>query len=456
VRRLAPSIVVACALLLGAAAASGADAASRDAGLGAAGAAARAHHKVVFATQELWHAHAQRSVASAGAPAGSGLLQFGGGAEGVGVISGAPSVYVVLWGTQWGTQAVDANGIEHFSGDTSGVVPRLEGFLKGLGTDGERWSAIATQYCEGVAAGATSCPSNVPHVVAPSGGVLRGVWADESAASPAQSTDDQLASEAATAALHFGNVTPTANRLAQYVVVSPSGSHPGGFETPMGDFCGWHASTSSQYGEIAFTNLPYVTDAGASCGANYVHAGAAGLLDGVTIVEGHELEETVTDEVPPAGWTDAAGYEIADKCAWIGVGGTGGAQDIALATGSFPVAGLWSNADGECVIGGDVVVGTSPDVITVVGDPATASLTGRMLGTAASDVPADPADPLSVRGDSFCSTVTFGPGGIAPPATAADGLAALAGALAGTYPDPTTDAGHGCVDVVRSTIGPGG
>jgi hypothetical protein len=292
--------------------------------------------------------------------------------------------------------------------------------------------------------------------VYPADGVLRGVWADEATAAPTQATDDQLAAEAVTAAAHFGKTTTDANRLTQYVVVSPSGTHPGGFETPTGQFCAWHASASSSYGDLAFTNLPYVTDAGASCGALYVQARAGGSLDGVTIVEGHELAETVTYQVPPGGWTDTAGYEVAGKCAWIGVGGTGGAQDITLATGSFPVQGLWSNTDDACVVGWNIVVGTSPDVLTVVGDQESAAMMTKILGTGAYSIPSDPATQMMVPGDSHCSSVAFGPGANAAPSNSSEGLAALNGSLAGSYPDSTSDVGRGCVDIVRSTLGPGG
>src|SRR5437588_12295148 len=50
------------------------------------------------------------------------------------------------------------------------------------------------------------------------------------------------------------------------------------------------------------------------------------MLDGFTIVVGHEIEETITD--PGAedvingqnlgGWYDYAAYENGDKCAWVG------------------------------------------------------------------------------------------------------------------------------------------
>jgi serine protease len=81
---------------------------------------------------------------------------------------------------------------------------------------------------------------------------------------------------------------------------------------------------------------------GSSCGANFVNAGSGGVTDGVTIVEGHEYAETVTDQFPAGGWTDLTGYENGDKCAWIS-SGQGAAQDITLSTGSYPVQSTWAN-----------------------------------------------------------------------------------------------------------------
>jgi hypothetical protein len=168
------------------------------------------------------------------------------------------------------------------------------------------------------------------------------------------------------AAAHFGNGTPAANRSAQYVIVSPTGTHPDGFNSASGDFCAWHDDTedpslpggavsSSPAGDLAFTNLPYVPDAGSSCGSNYVNAGPAGALDGLTIVAGHEYAETVTDQNPAGGWVDADGFENADKCAWNGVGGSTGAQNGTLGTGRFALQATWSNDARACQVSHPVV-----------------------------------------------------------------------------------------------------
>jgi len=142
------------------------------------------------------------------------------------------------------------------------------------------------------------------------------------------------------AAAHFGNRTPGSNRNAQYLVTSPHGTNPDHYKS--GGFCAWHDYTTSQYGDIAYTNMPYLTDVGTACGQNFVNPGTAGLLDGVTIVGGHEYAETITDQNPPGGWADTSGAENGDKCAWI-ESGQGASQDITLTTGTFAVQSTWAN-----------------------------------------------------------------------------------------------------------------
>ena len=150
-------------------------------------------------------------------------LRYGGGVGGIGVTTGPEKVYLVFDGSQWGTQGTGANGMIALSGDPSGAAGILQRLFQGLGTGGEWWSGVMTQYCDGVAAGAQSCPAgNAEHVAYPAGGALAGTWVDVSSPAPAQATAAQLGAEAVSAAAHFG--------------------------------------VSSPYGDIAFTNLPYVTD----------------------------------------------------------------------------------------------------------------------------------------------------------------------------------------------------
>ena len=147
-----------------------------------------------------------------GLPLGLGAtkqLKYGGGVSGVGVTTGQPKVYLVFWGSQWGSTGTDAAGNTTFTGDPQGEAPRIQAFFKGLGTNNEGWSRVPTQYCEGVSKGATTCPSTAPHVPYPSNGVLAGVWYDNRAGAPSQATQAQLGNEAVAAAAQFGNTTAT-------------------------------------------------------------------------------------------------------------------------------------------------------------------------------------------------------------------------------------------------------
>jgi hypothetical protein len=130
---------------------------------------------------------------------GIGPLYYRGGIDGVGVTIGAPRVYVVLWGSQWGTEGTNGAGFKTFSGDPHGMAPDIQAFFTGLGSEaaGEKWSSVIAHYCEGVSVDATQCPTGVPHVGLPSGGALAGVWEDSSKAAPAEASAHEIAEEAA-------------------------------------------------------------------------------------------------------------------------------------------------------------------------------------------------------------------------------------------------------------------
>ncbi|WP_266169025.1 PKD domain-containing protein [Dyella subtropica] len=299
---------------------------------------------------------------------GTETLSYGGGIDGIGVTSGTPKVYLVVYGSQWGTEGTDANGNKTFSGDANGAVPYLQNLFKGLGTGSELWSGTMTQYCDGpsVASGATSCPSGAPLIGYPTGGAFADIWYDNSVASPSQATGAQLAQEAINAAAHFGNTTAASNRYVQYVILSPTGTHPDGFNTSTGQFCAWHdyngdQGVSSPYGDIAFTNMPYVSDMGTSCGQNSVNSGSAGTNDGFSIVEGHEYAETITDQNPAGGWTNHTGssfngQENGDECAWIS-SGQGATANVTMGNGTYAMQSTWSNDTNECDLSHPIVGG---------------------------------------------------------------------------------------------------
>ncbi|WP_043292783.1 pre-peptidase C-terminal domain-containing protein [Rhodanobacter denitrificans] len=305
------------------------------------------------------------------AATGTQTLSYGGGVDGIGVTSGTPKVYIVVYGNQWGTASTNASGNMTLSGDAYGAVPYLENLFKGLGTGGELWSGVMTQYCDGssVSTGATFCPSGAPTIGYPTGGAFVNIWYDNSVASPSQATGAQLAQEAIKAAQHFGNTTAASNRYVQYVILSPSGTHPDGFNTSTGQFCAWHdwngdQSVTSPVGDVAFTNMPYVHDMGTSCGMNSVN-GSAGALDGFSIVEGHEYAETVTDQNPAGGWTNHTGnatyngQENGDECAWIS-SGQGATANVTMGNGTYPMQSTWSNDTNECDLSHPIVGGGTP------------------------------------------------------------------------------------------------
>ena len=317
------------------------------------------------------------------AVAAANTLSYGGGIDGIGVTSGTPKVYLVFFGTQWGTQSTDSSGNLTFSGDPDAGAPYIQKLFKGLGTGGESWSGTMTQYCDGagVATGATSCPSGAAHIGYPTGGAFAGVWYDNSAASPSASSGNQLANEAIKAAQHFGNNNAAANRFAQYDILSPHGTNPDNYQTQ--GFCAWHdyngdttlsgGAASSPVGDVAFTNMPYVMDAGSSCGQNFVNG--SGTDDGYSIVNGHEYAETVTDQNPAGGWTNpSSGAENGDECAWIS-SGQGASANVTTGSGTFAMQSTWSNDTNRCDIS-HVTVGGGGG-----GGSVTANNPGNQTGT---------------------------------------------------------------------------
>jgi serine protease len=307
--------------------------------------------------------------------AASKTLSYGGGVNGIGVTSGQPKVYLVVYGTQWGTAGTDANGNMTLSKDSKGAVPYLQNLFKHIGTGGELWSGVMTQYCDGplVAKGATSCPSAASHVGYPTGGTFAGIWYDNTGASPTSATETQLAQEAINAAAHFGNTTAASNRYAQYVILSPSGTHPDGFNTSTGLFCAWHDSTAdsvfnvnSPYGDIAFTNMPYATD-NSQCSMSL--SGGAGTLDSFSIIEGHEYAETISDQNPPGGWV-AGGQENADECAWI-QSGQGAMQIVTMGDAKFAMQSTWSNDTNRCDISHPIIADSGGTTTTTAGGTTT-------------------------------------------------------------------------------------
>jgi hypothetical protein len=217
-----------------------------------------------------------------------------------GPVQSARRVYMDFWGWTLGP---------------GGEQPYLERFLSAA--DGTSWLATLSQYGGGW-----------------SGDLLAGTWSDP-APVPTSPSDGQIQAEAQAAASHFG----TGNSVnVQIVVATPTGHSTPGFGN---SFCAYHGAVAADP-NITYTDLPYMTDAGSACGEDSVN-GSSGLLEGVSIVEGHELAEAITDPLLNA-WYDASGNEIGDKCAWTGL------ANLTTTGGSFAVQPLWSNAANGCVL----------------------------------------------------------------------------------------------------------
>ena len=207
-----------------------------------------------------------------------------------------------------------------------------------------RGAAIVTQYCQGVPTGTKTCPlsPSTNHVAYPSATVLGGVWEDTSAGFAA-ATGEQIAQEAANAALHFSNPAG-----AQYVIVSPTGTDPDQWLNPRTGYCAYHDNTADFLADlnvpnVPYTNMPYVPDVGSEC-SSFPHPG---VLDGADETISHEYDETLSDPFPSSGWTDRRGNEIADKCENLVGGQPGGSTYVTLATGTFAVQGIWANDLGK-------------------------------------------------------------------------------------------------------------
>ena len=240
-----------------------------------------------------------------------------------GEVQQTPRVFVTFWG--WGAGA-----------DPNGEAAYLTRYFSGVG--GSSWANIQTQY-HGRIPGLPLASGDAP--ITNPGAQLAGVWYDNSQTTVPLDPDNNMDEEVLASVAHFG-YDPQAN----YVIATPHGHNTAGFGS---QFCAWHSVISEAGVMVPFTNLPYMTDA--YCGANFVNPGPAGILDGVSIVAGHEYAETVTDPRPISGWTDASGGagETGDKCAWVS-SGPGRLQNVALSTGTFAVQGMWSNAAHGCVV----------------------------------------------------------------------------------------------------------
>jgi ricin-type beta-trefoil lectin protein/putative Ig domain-containing protein len=287
-----------------------------------------------------------------------------------GTVQHTPHVYLLFWGPNWTTDPAQEASATY-----------LENFFSGLGNGqaDDTWSTITSQYADATGSPGFSGLVNEPPTF-------------DTSAPPKDTSLVQIGAEADTFAQNAG-ITDLND--AQIIVATQSGTCPQGYlatgctgGTLPRNECGYHSSSNQ-----AFINLPYVLDAGTSCGKDAVNPTPGGDNDGWSIVGGDLYASTITDPFPPTGWVDPTdGSEISGKCS------TG--FDLTLATSATPFAvqQQWSNAANACVPTGaikDTIKITSPGSPTssvgisvnlaivgssTAGNPLTWSATGLPAG----------------------------------------------------------------------------
>jgi len=275
-------------------------------------------------------------------------LIYHGGSAGPGAIGiqKQPAVYLIYWGTEWGTgfTTPDTDG-KLYSSKT--LQNYLNTFMANLG--GSPWAAVQTQYCRNVPIGTTTCAgiAGADYITNPKH-QLKGVWTDPTPVPDNIVTlglaenlvDDPLAMEAMRASAHF-----TYDPDATYIIMTPPKTTGVGQQAV---YCGYHSQTTSLDGlgnpyRIEYSFIPWQNNG--ECGEHNVNATSNafgnGIFDSWSIVVGHEYSEAVTDPDNffgvQDGWNDDSTSENADKCAWKET------QNITLAGHNFAVQPTWSN-----------------------------------------------------------------------------------------------------------------
>ena len=271
-------------------------------------------HRILFYSRDYLKSHPE--LAAKGPHAERAIHTMSGSPNdlvyGGGPIQKIPKIYLIFWG--WSS----ATDTTH---DPNGMATYLVNYVTALG--GSNLANVATQYYE-TARGNVTNPSNQ----------FGGAWYDSSSQPPSTYAESDIQAEANRAVAHFGY-----NADANYFVVTPHGATTSGFGT---QWCSFHNSMSGGSGPVAYTDFPYISDVGSSCGQGSVNS--PGTLDGASIVGGHEITETVTDPGAGNGWLDTSGQEIGDKCAWTNL------QNDTMSGGKvFPNQPEYSNASSSCV-----------------------------------------------------------------------------------------------------------
>ncbi|GAC1416266.1 MAG: hypothetical protein NVSMB64_26510 [Candidatus Velthaea sp.] len=230
-----------------------------------------------------------------------------------GAIQKAPKQVLMLWGFNCrGTTC---------SNDPDNTIPTLFYFLKGVG--GSHYLNSTTQYYSTAQGRITN----------PRGTLISYLWDFNPA--PLHPTQQQIAAQVKVAQqfLHLGN-----NKDINYIIALGYNHDPPGFGP--GGYCAFHSAFGTVASFQPYTVEPYVSSQPDGCSGYTVN----GPLDGVSVVLGHEVGETITDPGLNA-WYSSSGEENGDKCANLGLN-----LNVNLLTGIFPVQPLWSNLGMYCAV----------------------------------------------------------------------------------------------------------
>jgi hypothetical protein len=252
-----------------------------------------------------------------------------------GTVETTPAVYIVYWGSWWNSATTITGNQGGFSYGPATAMAYVTAFFNGVG--GSAWNNVDHQYCQGVPSGTVNCSGGT--AIPNSASQLAGHMIDTTTPVPASPSQSQIAAEAVYAAGQMG-YSPSAQPGATIMVFTPSGHSMNGFGT---NWCAWHSSTTTNGVNLPYAYMPYVPDAGTSCGENFVNPATSatafgnGYLDGFSIVGGHEYAEAQTDPVPSS--------ENGDKCSWSTSSG-----NTTLGANYFAVQPIWSNTLTSCAM----------------------------------------------------------------------------------------------------------
>ena len=169
---------------------------------------------------------------------------------------------------------------------------------------------------------------------------------DDTSSPKAKYNNSDVQNEAAKITAQIGN-----DSQEIVIIFTPHGT----INTDLGTDCAAHFSSQglnwfTMVHNYTFITMPYNPDI-ANCGAGII----SNVLDGTSIVLGHEIAETITDPYANnglnigawAGWISdpvtQGGQEIGDLCAWQDL------QDTPVPPQLVATQPLWSNQDHNCI-----------------------------------------------------------------------------------------------------------